>query len=702
MGASVGALCRKEVGGSSAELSAGAEQVNTTMCGIAGTMNWGDREVLARMNRVQAHRGPDDSGLWECRLPDGGSIGLGSRRLAILDLSSAGRMPMSNPAGNLWITYNGEVYNFPELRAELTSRGCCFHSHTDTEVVLKLYELEGAGCLRRLNGMFAIAIADLRGSRPELFLARDHFGVKPLYYVHRGRQLGFASEVKSLLCLPGLRADLDPDSLQRYLTFLWVPEPETMFRDIFKLPAGHYAIFRDSSLNLVPYWDLNFPPAGAQYRIAEDELVDVVRHKFRSAVRRQMISDVPIGSFLSAGLDSTGIVAAMSSFSPEPVRTYTITFPRKHRVGENTLDEPEVAAAVGRQCGCRHHEIMVEPDVAELLPRLIWHMDEPVADPAIVACYLVCRAARDEVKVLLSGVGGDELFAGYRKHYAHYWANAYRRLPALLRESVIQPALLALPAFRGSRWKGLVRLARKMARSGSLSAADAFLMNSTYLDANQRAALCVDAKGAAAATPWDRHREHLRRVEGADFLNQMLYLDSKVFMPSLNLTYNDKMSMACSIEVRVPLLDRELAEFVAENVPPRLKLKGFVRPQTKYIFRKALRGMLPDTVFRRPKRGFFAPVDYWLASDLRAMVDDLLSESRLRRRGLFRPEAVRALVEEHRSGARDWSLQIWQLLTLELWMETFLDGNADEAADKYSSEPSAGSWAGTAAQAPVV
>lgn len=647
------------------------------MCGIAGLANCGDRETLARMTHIQAHRGPDDSGLWDQRFPDGSYVGLGSRRLAIIDLSPSGHMPMCNEDRTIWITYNGEIYNFPELRRQLESKGHRFISETDTEVVLHLYEEEGPDCVKRLNGMFAFAICDLRSGAPTLFLARDHFGVKPFYYFHEGRRLAFASEIKALLEVPGIEADLVPESLHQYLTFLWVPDPKTMFRGIHKLPAGHYAVLRDGKLSLTKYWDLTFPPADAAYPRSEKELAEEIRERFRRSVEAQMVSDVPIGAFLSAGLDSSSIVAMMTRATRQPVRTYTITFPTKYRIGETTLDDPEVATRLARHLGCENQRIVVEPDVAALLPQLTWHMDEPTADPAIIPAYLVCREARKQATVLLSGVGGDELFAGYRKHAAHYWGQAYQKLPSALRR-LAEPALAKLPGLRGTPLKGRIRLAKKMARSASLPPDERFVMNCTYLDGEQKSTLYTDdlLQEVAGCDPSLGHREAFERVEKADFLNQMLYLDTKIFMVSLNLTYNDKMSMASSVEVRVPFLDRELAEFVAWNVPPSLKLKGLFQPTTKYIFRRAMQQLLPQEVLQQPKAGFAAPVDYWLAHDLKDMVDDLLSASRIRGRGLFRPEAVRSFVDEHRRGEQDWSMQIWQFLTLELWMQAFLDGGA--------------------------
>ncbi|HZR56195.1 MAG TPA: asparagine synthase (glutamine-hydrolyzing) [Terriglobales bacterium] len=644
------------------------------MCGISGLANCGDRETLARMTSIQSHRGPDDSGLWDRRSPDGSYIGLGSRRLAIIDLSSAGHMPMCNEDRSIWITYNGEIYNYYDLRHELESKGHIFTSNSDTEVILHLYEQEGPECVKRLNGMFAFALCDLRSARPVLLLARDHFGIKPLYYAQHGKRLAFASEVKALLEVPGIEAEIDPESLHQYLTFLWVPDPRTMFRDVHKLPAGHYATFREGQLSVRKYWDLTFPPANHEFSSSEDDLAAEIRERFESSVDRQLVSDVPVGAFLSAGLDSSSIVATMARKNKQRVKTYTVTFPEKYRIGEATLDDPKVPARLARRLGCENQQIVIEPDVVDLLPKLTWHMDEPTADPAIIPAYLVCREARNQSTVLLSGVGGDELFAGYRKHAAHYWAQMYQKVPLALRRCT-EAAANRLPGMRGSFLKSSVRLAKKMTRSGSLSAVERFVMNCTYLDARQKAALYAPAvqEEVGYFDPACGHRSSFEQVKDADFLNQMLYVDTKIFMTSLNLTYNDKMSMASSTEVRVPFLDWEFAEFVAWNVPPEMKLKGRLHPTTKYIFRKAMQDVLPNKVLNQPKAGFAAPVDYWLANDLKEMTDDLLSESRIRGRGLFRPEAVRTFIDEHRSGSQDWSMQIWQFLTLEIWMQTFVD-----------------------------
>ena len=639
------------------------------MCGINGAINWGDNESLDRMTDIQAHRGPDDRGTWNRCSESGDRVGLGSRRLSILDLTTAGHMPMSTSDGLLTIVYNGEIYNYPELRRELETKGHKFRSNCDTEAVLYLYREYGVDSVKRLNGMFAYAIWD--EARRQLFLARDHFGIKPLYYCHQGNRLAFASEVKALLTLDEIPKRINFSALHQYLTFLWVPDPLSLFDEILKLPAGHYAIYDDGKLEVTNYWDLTFPPENHIFRQSEGELARELRERFIRTVKGQLQSDVPVGAFLSAGLDSSSIVAAMSEATNGPKRTYTIAFPSKYRRGEITLDDTNVARRSADYFGCEHTEIVVEPDVLCLLPKLVWHMDEPVADPAIVAAYLVNREAQKSVTVLLSGVGGDELFAGYRKHYAHAIAERYQLIPEVLRKKLIEPLITTMPAMNGTRVKGYVRLAKKMARSGSLESVDAFLMDSTYFNEKQKSALYTRSTCERIGDhPWSRHRSYLDQVTDADFLNRMLYLDTKAFMVSLNLTYNDKMSMASSVEVRVPFLDRELAEWVAWNVPPDLKLH---RRTTKYILREAMRPILPPEVLKQKKAGFGAPADYWLANDLREMVDDLLNKDRIKARGLFNHGAVWRLIEEQRRGKQDWSMQVWQLLTLELWMQTFLD-----------------------------
>jgi len=638
------------------------------MCGIAGLVNWGDPALLQRMTDVQRHRGPDDRGTWTTTSHEQGFVGLGSRRLSIQDLSHSGHMPMTTEDGRYTIVYNGEVYNYPALRAELERAGTHLSSHSDTEAILLLYQQVGPGVLDRLNGIFAIAIWDAR--HEELFLARDHLGIKPLYYCLRGPRLAFASEAKAILLHPEISAVVDPEALRLFLTFLWVPEPLTMFQGIAKLPAGHYAIIREGNFRVERYWSVMPRTADAVYPMDEDEVIQGLREHFLRAVKSQMISDVPIGAYLSAGLDSSSIVAAMATQSPDPVKTFTITFPEAYRRGE-ILDDAAVARRTATHFGCDHREIVVSPDVADLLPKLVWHMDDPTADPAIITAYLVAKEAKPHATVLFSGVGGDEIFAGYRKYRAHELAERYRRLPAGLRRGIVEPLFAQLPTFRGTPLRRPVRLAKKLVRSGSLSPRDRFIGDSVYLSEVEQTALLTERQRALwVGDPLSRHRLTYDDAAHADVLERMLYVDTQLFMPSLNLNYNDKMSMASAVEVRVPFLDRFLVEWVGEHVTPGLKLRN---GQTKYVLRRAMEPLLPAEVLRQPKAGFGAPIDHWLSKELHGLVDDLLSPAAVARRGIFEPSTLARYVSDQRSGRRDRAYQIWTLLTLELWMQAFID-----------------------------
>lgn len=641
------------------------------MCGFAGTINWCDDDVLASMIAVQAHRGPDHSDTWSTKSKNGARIGLASCRLSILDLSSSGHMPMTTEDGKITAIYNGEVFNFPELRENLIDLGYTFKSSTDTEIVLYMYQHYGVDCVKHLNGMFAFAIWD--DEKQHLFVARDHFGIKPFYYTQVDNKFAFASEIKSFLELPGFKREIDYASLDQYLSFLWVPDPKTMLKNVFKLEAGHYGIFTpDGKFDITCYWDIEFPENKDIPKASPEELTNEVRERFSEVVKSQMVSDVPLGAFLSAGLDSSSILACMAQHTSKSINTYTVTFPAKYRRGEIAMDDPKVAERTAKHFGCNHQEIEVEPDVATLLPELIWHMDEPICDPALIMAYLVSEAASKDVKVMLSGVGGDELFGGYRKYQAQKIADNYRKIPKFLRKRVIEPLVDAMPSMRGTPIKGHVRLAKKLTSSASLSPQDFFIANSVYISEEQKSTLLTqDTKNAAAGSHYaEKHLDRFSRVEHADMLSQMLYLDTKIFMPSLNLTYNDKMSMASSVEARVPFLDWQFAQWVADNVPTELKISNNT---TKHILREAMRPWLPEEVLTQRKSGFSAPIDYWLANDLTDFVNEHLSEDQVKYRGIFEPKEVKRYIAEHRSGRKDWSMQIWQFLTLELWMKAYID-----------------------------
>jgi asparagine synthase (glutamine-hydrolysing) len=642
------------------------------MCGICGTAGFAQHELLERMTDLMSHRGPDDRGVF---VSSDRMFGLGNRRLSIIDLSSAGHMPMSNEDKTIWISYNGEIYNFPTLRTELEGLGHQFRSHTDSEVLVHGYEQWGLDLLSRLNGMFALGLVDLRTRPAKLLLARDRFGIKPLYYTELADRLVFASEIKSILAVPNVTRELDVESLHRYLAFLWVPGPKTMFKNIFKLPPGHYMQWCDGRLSIRSYWDLRFEPI----RVKDDrELAAELRHILSRSVERQLVSDVPVGVFLSGGLDSSTIAAMAAKASSESLNTYTIAYRPEDSVLEQSDEDASAAREVSRYFHTRHHEIVVSPDIADLLPKVVWHLDEPVADAAAISTYLICNAAGSSQKVLLSGQGGDEIFAGYRVYTMASIANSLKAIPKGLRNGPGRLAVDLLPKLKNhipGVSPGLVlaahRYLTKVLAGVDLGVEQRFAFSRSYYTDNDLLELYgPDLKRALnAEVAADRHLEHFKNVGRADFLNRMLYVDAKTFLPELNLTYSDKLSSAASVEVRVPLLDNEIVDFMS-RVPADLKIKGF---KTKYLMRRAVEGMLPDRVLRRRKAGFGAPIRTWLRRDLKEMVDDLLSNDVLEARGHFDPQRVRRMISDDRDGNTDNSYRIWALLTLELWQRTFID-----------------------------
>jgi asparagine synthase (glutamine-hydrolysing) len=628
------------------------------VCGICGTLGRAAERELAAMARAMAHRGPDGEGVkvFEGDVP----AGLGHRRLAIIDPTPAGAQPMGFD-NRWWITYNGELYNFRELRHELELAGERFETACDTEVLLRMFVVHGPAMLKRLNGIFAFAIWDDREKR--LFLARDRLGVKPLYYTRRPGWLAFASELKALLpLLP--RPELEPTALADFLTFLWVPDPKTAFRGIAKLPPGHYAWADRDGLEIHQWWDLRFEPRERSEAAWRDD----VREAVTSAVRRQMVSDVPLGSFLSGGVDSSAIVAAMT-FANERVKTWSIGFSAEDLQHEIVPDDLRYARQIGSLLHTDYHERILEPNVLELLPKAVWHLEEPLADPAAISTYLICREARRDMPVMLSGMGGDEVFAGYPRHLAWRIARALGTVPhPLLRAVERAAAPVARPGAPG-RLRGPRRNLWKFMRAAGLAPLDRYLSFSSYYSAPELRRLLVPGVVDADYDPLAVHRAYLNRDTGGDELSRLLYLDAKTFLPCLNLAYTDKMAMAASVEVRVPLLDDELVALAA-TIPSQLKLRGWRR---KYIFKRSQEGVLPRDVIWRRKAGFGAPVRSWLAGELAPLVEDLLSEQTVRNRGLVDPAVVATLRTENAAGTADWSLQLYALLSLELWHRTFLD-----------------------------
>ena len=630
------------------------------MCGICGFAGRSDKRLVQAMTDRLRHRGPDGEGVRSFPSVNGTTpASLGHRRLSIIDPTPRGAQPMQSRSGRYWLTYNGEIYNFREIRSELDREGMNFRSDCDTEVLLALYERDGAEMLTRLNGIFAFAIWDCDAG--ELFMARDRLGVKPLYHATKDGVLYFASEVKALLpALGGAR--LRPDVVADYLTFLWVPDPDTLFDGVYKLPPGHCATFRAGKLEIRQWWDMTYAVEPGD----ESQWVGAVREAVQAAVQRQMVSDVPLGSFLSGGIDSSAIVAEMSSANGR-VTTFTVGF-SAHDLGyEIVPDDVRYARQVGRLFDVDYHERTLEPDVVDLLPKLVWHMDEPVADPAAITTYLICSAARESLTVVLSGMGGDEIFAGYPRHLAARLGRGADLLPRPLvsRFTALVEARMTLGA--PGRMRGPRRNLMKLARGLDASPLERYLTYCSYYRRAELSAILADA--VPLGDPFRRHRGYLERVRGEHWLNQLLYLDMKTFLPCLNLTYTDKMSMAASTEVRVPLLDDELVA-LSGRIPPELKLHRLTR---KYVFKRSMQPVLPREVIYRPKAGFGAPLRSWLIGDLAPMVSDVLSPDAVKARGLFDPAEIQRLIAANHAGTEDNALRLWALLTLELWQERFVD-----------------------------
>lgn len=654
---------------------------NFFMCGIAGTVGFYDPELLKQMSSVMVHRGPDDSGI-KILSTDRLKVGLAFRRLAILDLSPLGHQPMCTPDEQVWIVFNGEIYNYRELRNTLQAKGYRFRSQTDTEVILYAYLEWGTACVEQLNGMWAFALVDTRTNL--VMLSRDRLGEKPLYYARLSpERLLFASEIKSLLQCEELPNEANPEGVLSTLLFLWTPEPHTAFKGIEKLPAGCNLLIQDGRTRLEPYWDIDFNGYGNDK--GERYYLDELDALLQDTVRRQMIADVKVSAFLSGGLDSSLIAALMTKQKGEPITTYTIAFTETDKKFEAMPDDQKYAKIVAKHLGSDYRELVIKPDVVELLPKLIYHLDEPIADPASINTYLICKAAKESgTTVLLSGMGADEIFSGYRKHLAVKVASLYKRLPKGLRQAVIEPLVNALPV--ASQYGGfkLFRWAKRFVRSAALPDFDAFIGSYAYYnDTELRHLLTPEFQEVAmpvfrASYPIRRHLEVrealLGRQPQLDLVTLMCAVDTKLFLASLNLTYSDKSSMAASVEERVPFVDYRIVEF-AHRLPARYKLGGTALTgyTQKALLKKVAERYLPKEIVYRPKAPFGAPLRAWVRNDLDEMIGDVLSPERLKRRGIFQPSAVTEMLRRHKLGEEDSAHRIWALLTLELWFSEFID-----------------------------
>lgn len=641
------------------------------MCGITGAV-WVDPRLaidaalLGRMTEQLRHRGPDDEGSYtsDYRLrppyePLPG-VAFGFRRLSIIDLES-GQQPMSNEDGSIWVVFNGEIYNYESLRFRLEGSGHSFRTHSDTETIVHLYEDEGVRCFEHLNGMFAIAIWDARHRR--LVLGRDRLGKKPLVYRLDGAspsagRLAFASELKSLLEIPGASREIDPGALDEYLTYQYVPHPRTIFRGIRKLPPGHYAVFADGRLTVAPYWE---PAFHAERPMSERYAAAQLRELLTSAVGMRMRSDVPLGAFLSGGIDSSLVTALMQQQSSEPIKTFSIGFP----VAE--YDERGFARRVAEHLGTEHHEFEVTPDGVGILPKLVWHFDEPFADSSAIPTWYVSELTRRHVTVALTGDGGDELFAGYPRYRAVALADVIDHLP-VVRRMIAARLWQRLPT--SGRQKSRLRQLKRFSEALALSPQRRYVDWISVFNEPRRAELYADEFVATLpnADPTRFVESAWRRVGPRDAVTAASLADLVTYLPCDLMTKVDIASMAHSLECRQPFLDYRVVEFAA-SMPIEMKYR---RGVGKRILRRALGDLIPDEVWRRKKMGFGVPLDHWFRNELRGLTHDVLLDETARSRGFFRPEAVRRLVVEHDERHFDHSHRLWSLLVLELWMRRWL------------------------------
>ncbi len=621
------------------------------MCGICGIYNASSGEpasqaVLERMTRSIAHRGPDDSGFYR-----DGALGLGFARLSIIDLSG-GHQPMSNETGDVWLVFNGEIWNYRKLRGELQAKGHLFRTQSDSETIIHAYEEYGVNCVARLHGMFGFAIWD--NARKRLLLARDRAGKKPLYYTRVDGDLIFASEIKALLHHPHVKREADTQAIADFLSVRYVPGPATLFAGIYKVQPGHWLLYENGSLRIERYWDFTF---GETERRPINEYIEGIQTHIRRAVAERMMADVPVGAMLSGGVDSSIVTGIMSELTDHKVKTFAVGFDHPD------YNELPYARLVADHFGTDHYELVVRSsDLTAYWPLLTWHRDEPVSEPSDLGVYLVSRLARQHVKVVLSGEGGDELFAGYPKYVVDWLAKYYHILPAAIRDGMITPLLDHLPYS--------MRKLKTAARNISQPAPQRWMawfgifngqLKEQLLAGSVKASIDLDASRA--------FRRWLEQNPQRDDLSAMLYLDTKIWLPDNLLMKGDKMTMAASLEGRIPLLDHQLIEYAA-SIPSDIKIRPF---RAKYLLKRAFADFLPAPILTRKKMGFNVPTGIWFREGQRGFITSLLLSERMRSRGYFNVDFVARMLREHLEGRTNYQAQLFTLASLELWFRVFID-----------------------------
>ncbi|MBA2377985.1 MAG: asparagine synthase (glutamine-hydrolyzing) [Blastocatellia bacterium] len=627
------------------------------MCGIVGIINNGkapvDREVLERMNCAITHRGPDDDGYYINE-----TVGLGMRRLSIIDLAG-GKQPIHNADRTKWIVFNGEIYNYRELRADLEKRGHKFYTNSDTEAIVHLYDEFGHESLEHLRGMFAIAIWD--DAAKELFLARDRVGKKPLLYSHRPNgDLIFGSEFRAILQHPAIGREVDDQAIDAYLSYLCVPAPMTAFKQIRKLEPGHWLRWKAGKIEMQRYW---LPDFSKKVKITETEAIEETTRILRESTKLRMISEVPLGAFLSGGVDSSSVVALMAEESSKPVKTFSIGFE------EEDYSELKYAKRVAEHVGAEHHEFVVQPDALEVLPMLVEHYGEPFGDSSAIPTYYVARETRKHVTVALNGDGGDESFAGYERYAAMQLAEAYGRIPGVVRKALIEAPLGLVPTSELNRSRA--RDAQRFVKAAGMPRNERyFRWMSTFNTEAKEGLYTTEFEGRLGAyEPRAVLDEWFGKANGSGLLDATLLTDQMTYLPNDLLVKVDITSMANSLEARSPFLDHHLIEFAA-SLPESLKMR---RMKPKSLLKKVASRLVPPEVIYRRKMGFGVPVGKWFRSEMKAFVRDTLLSEKALKRGIIRPDRMKQYVDEHTSAEKDHAFQLWTLLMLELWFQQFID-----------------------------
>ena len=629
------------------------------MCGIAGFTGFQNNVVLAeKANQIQKHRGPDNSQVWADE-----NIALAHRRLSIIDLSEAGNQPFQKD--NLVIVFNGEIYNYKELQQKLEKeKHTEFISSSDTEVILEMYKNYGVGCLQFLIGMFAFAIYNKETD--ELFLVRDHFGIKPVFYTQINGAFAFSSELKTLISIPGFNKTINHKALVSSINYRWVSGNESMFNDCYKLPPAHYISYqKQSGIQLVKYWDLDDKIILSS---DENEVAAEIAGTIKKSVNRHMVADVPVSSFLSGGLDSS-LISVLAKKTNHNLSTFTIGISEKDQEIEKMPDDEKYAKILADAFELDHHIIKISPDILKDLPEIVRILDEPIGDPAAINTYLICKTAREKgVKVLLSGMGADEIFFGYRRQKATLLALRFNKLPKFIKSIIVKVVGLLPVKLFGKGFK-LGRWAKRFVGFANMPIDQAYMRSYSYYDHTELKELLKPRYWDAIKQINDEHKKIFEAKFKDDPINRICNTDLSMFMLGLNLTYTDRASMAASVEVRVPFIDK-LVITKAMQVPGHLKIK---HGESKYILKKAAERFLPKEIIYRPKASFGAPIRSWISNDLKDMVDDLLSKENIEKRGFFNFEFINKMIENDRRGTDDNAYQIYQLLTLELWCREYLD-----------------------------